>query len=191
MYESHQVLLVAIAVVFIYAASGVLCCVFMLKVRREKEENQFRFFNSLKQGITYGWIRDLDDIKKIYSGIQGRHDDLEVLIRRFVFHYLVNFRRPLEEQITTEIKNTVDRILRQLDLVDRRDILLGEDRIILDGLKRAIESGKASAVQDKLLDLNKLLGVKNQRAAALPVHPNKKCGLVIFGAATTISLILV
>lgn len=191
MYESHQALLVAVVVIFIYAAAGVFCCAFMVRVRREKEENQFRFFNSVKQGITYGWIRDLDDVKKIYTGIQGERDDLDILIRRFVFYYLVNFRRPLEDQMTTEIKNTIDRILMQLESVGRRDILLGEDRVILDSLKRAIESGKASAVQDKLMDLARLLGDKNQRAVALPVQPNKKYGLVSFGAATAISLVFV
>ena len=191
MYESHQALLVAIGVIFIYAVAGVFCCAFTVRVRREKEENQFRFFNSVKQGITYGWIRDLDDIKKIYAGIQGGRDDLDVLIRRFVFYYLVNFRRPLEDQMTTEIKNTVDRILMQLESVGRRDILLGEDRIIIDSLKKAIESGKASAVQDKLMDLARLLGDKNQRTVALPVQRNKKYGLVSFGAATAISLVFV
>ena len=58
-------------------------------------------------------------------------------------------------------------------------------------MKRAIESGKASAVQDKLMDLARLLGDKNQRAVALPVQPNKKYGLVSFGAATAISLVFV
>ncbi|MBV1717088.1 MAG: hypothetical protein KUA40_14280 [Desulfarculus sp.] len=57
----------AIMVFFIYAAAGAFCYICMARVRREKEENQFRFFNSVKQGITYGWIRDLDDIKKYAS----------------------------------------------------------------------------------------------------------------------------
>lgn len=191
MYQLHQALLVAVVVVFIYATAGVFCCVLMTKGRREREGNQFRFFNSIKQGITYGWIRDLDDIKKIYSGIQGQHDSLEVLIRRFVFHYLVNFRKPLEEQMTAEIKNTIDRILRQLDMAGRRDILLGEDRVILDGLQKAIESGKPSAVQEKMKTLARLLGDKNQRVVALPTRPRKNYGFVSFGAATAVSLIFV
>lgn len=191
MNESHQALLMATMVFLIYAAAGAFCYICMVRVRREKEENQFRFFNSVKQGITYGWIRDLDDVKKIYAGIQGHRDGLEVLIKRFVFHYLVSFRRPLEDQMTTDIKNTVDRILMQLDSVGRRDILLGEDRIMIDSLRRAIDSGRSSYVQDKLQDLARLLGDKNQRAAALPMYSDKRYGFVSFGAATAVSLLLV
>lgn len=121
--------------------------------------------------------------------MQGHYDDLEALVRRFIFHYLVNLQRPLEEQINKEIKNTIDRIFRQFEQTNRRDILLGEDRTILADLSGAMKSGDQSAIQDKMLDLVRLLGVKNQRVSALPVQPRKKYGAVTFGTATAFTAV--
>ncbi|MCB2192008.1 MAG: hypothetical protein KQI62_10615 [Deltaproteobacteria bacterium] len=191
MYESHQIYLIAIVILLIYATASVFYCVFLVRAKKEKEENQIKFFNSIKQGITYGWIGDLEDIKRIYDGMEGQREDLEVLIRRFVFHYLVNFRRPLEDQSTAEIKNKVDNILGQLDLSGQRDFLLEEDRIMLDSLRKAVGGGKDSTVQDKLTDLAHLLSEKNHRAVTVPTAPTNRLGLVSFGAATAVSLVLV
>ncbi len=182
----HHVVIITVITTAACAVSGILYSVLKIRDARERDQNQVRFFNSMKQGLNCGWIYDLGDIENIYAGMQGRYDDLYLLIRRFIVHYLVTFQKPLEEHSTKEIRSTVYRIIKELERASAGNFLLAEDRMVLAELHEAVEAGNSAVAQSKIQELVILLGAKNQKALISPANCRRNSGLLVFSAAMVV-----